>query len=416
MRKNILYLTLLVCCISFVKAQVREVNPPDHIKTITFKGNTPESQLPVIRLGEPLVLEFDVLNANEEDFYYVLQHCNYDWTPSILAKTEYLTGMDNQRIIEYENSFNTYEVFSHYRLTIPNNMTRGFLKSGNYMVFVYDDYGDLMFSRKFMIQEDIANVGVVIRRTRDMATINQKQTVNFVVNSGRISFNNPMETIKTLVVQNNNLNTAISSLKPQYILGNQLTYRYDEESAFWGGNEYLYFENRDVRAANVGVQFIDLKEIYHSYLFTNVPRRDLEYTYNPDINGNFTVTVSDGRDTATEADYTMVHFSLKAPLLPSGQSVYVYGNYNNYALEDLNKMSFNYETGNYECEMKLKQGFYNYKYVVTDNKGALNEGAISGDFWQTENNYKVLVYYRDLGARYDRLIGVGEAASINITN
>ena len=121
-----------------------------------------------------------------------------------------------------------------------------------------------------MVYEDIASVGAVVKRTRDMSTIQEKQTVNFVINSGRINFNNPLETVKTLVIQNNNLYTAIANLKPQYVLGNQLTYKYNEESAFWGGNEYLYFENRDVRAANVGIQFIDLEDIYQSYLFTSI--------------------------------------------------------------------------------------------------------------------------------------------------
>ena len=73
-------------------------------------------------------------------------------------------------------------------------------------------------------------------------------------------------------------------------------------------------------------------------------------------------------------------------------------------------------SGNYECIIKLKQGFYNYKFVTVDNDGFVDEGAISGNFWQTENNYKVLVYYRNLGGRYDRLIGFGEANSERITN
>ena len=60
---------------------------------------------------------------------------------------------------------------------------------------------------------------------------------------------------------------------------------------------------------------------------------------------------------------------------------------------------------------------YNYKFVSVDKQtNELDEGFISGNFWQTENNYKVLVYYRDLGARYDRLIGYGEASSVNISN
>ena len=64
----------------------------------------------------------------------------------------------------------------------------------------------------------------------------------------------------------------------------------------------------------------------------------------------------------------------------------------------------------------MKQGFYNYKYVVVDKENTLQEGAISGNFDETENNYKVLVYYRDLGARYDKLIGLGEASSVQMTN
>ena len=240
--------------------------------------------------------------------------------------------------------------------------------------------------------------------------------MDIVVYDNGINFNNPLETVKTLIIQNNNLNTAISDLKPQYTLGNQLIYKYVDESAFWGGNEYLYFENKDVRAANVGVQFIDLKEIYHNYLFTNVSRKDSRYTYNPDINGNFQINVIDRTDFATEADYTMIHFSLLHEELKD-LDVHIYGNFNAFAIEDLTKMEFNPESRRYESTLLLKQGFYNYKYVTVDKStGQLDEGAISGNFWQTENNYKVLVYYRNLGARYDRLIGFGEASSINISN
>jgi hypothetical protein len=396
--------------------QITETNPPEYIKTITFRGQTNESQLPILRLGDPVVLEFDALNGNEDDYYYVIEHFNFDWSRTQLAKSEYLRGFDNQRIREYQNSFNTYQIYSHYKLTIPNEQTRGLLKSGNYLISIYDDDNTLIFSRKFMIYEDLVNVGVSIKRSRDVKFINEKQCVDIVISTNSINFNNPLETIKTLVVQNNNLNTAISDLKPQYVLGNQLIYKYTTESSFWAGNEYLFFENKDVRAANVGVQFIDLLDIYHNYLFTNVERASRPYTYNPDINGNFLVTALDADDVSIEADYTMIHFSLLYPELTDGSNIYVYGNFNNYALNEANKMVFDPQRGHYEAVFKLKQGFYNYKYVVVDANGNLDEGAISGNFYQTENNYKVLVYYRDLGARYDRLIGLGEASSINISN
>jgi len=59
-----------------------EMPPPDYIKTIVFKGNTQESQIPIIKLGDYLSLEFDALNGDEADFYYKIEHFNFDWTPS----------------------------------------------------------------------------------------------------------------------------------------------------------------------------------------------------------------------------------------------------------------------------------------------------------------------------------------------
>ena len=94
MFKQIAYLFLFLFGTT-VFSQVEEVQAPNYIKTITFKGNTPESQLPVLSLGDFVVLEFDALNGNEEDYYYRIEHYNYDWTPSVLAKAEFLNGFEN---------------------------------------------------------------------------------------------------------------------------------------------------------------------------------------------------------------------------------------------------------------------------------------------------------------------------------
>lgn len=410
---SLLYLLFLA---SRAFSQVAEIHPPDYIKTITFKGNTAESQLPVLRLGEHLVLEFDALNGYEDDYYYKIQHYNYDWTPSVLVKTEYMDGFDNQRIRDYENSFNTYQIYSHYKLTIPNAQTKRLKISGNYMIQIFNNNDELIFSRKFMIYEDTATVGVTLKRSRDLRFIEAKQRVEIVITSKSAQLNNPKDNVNVIIVQNNNLNTAISKLKPQFTLGNQLIYRYDNETSFWGGNEYLYFENKDVRAANTGIQYVDLKELYHNYLFTNFSRAQRPYTYNPDINGNYLITHIDAANTSIEADYVWVHFSLKPDAWFKNKDIYIYGNYNNYALEESNKMTYDAQDNVYKNTMLLKQGFYNYKYIAVNKDGTLDEGAISGNFYQTENNYKVLVYYRDLGARYDKIIGLGEGSSINISN
>ena len=398
----------------FLTGQVQEVDPPTDVKTISLGVVDNASGLAIINLNDRLVLEFDVLNNLEEDFYYVIEHFDSDWNPSQLMKTEYLAGMDNLRIVDYVNSFNTYQIYSHYRLQIPNQQTR-LRVSGNYIIKIFDDYDDLVFSRKFMVVEPMANVGVQIRRSRDVALINETQSVDFKVTPTTSNFNNPLETIKTTVLQNNNLKTAIHGLKPQYIMGNELVYRYTNASLFWGGNEYLFFENKDIRATNLGIQYIDLQDLYHSYLYTNIERSRKKYTFNPDINGGFKVTVLDRDDPRIEADYTYVHFSLSAKEFLNA-TVYVYGGFNNFSTTKENEMVFNPNKGVYEATLLMKQGFYNYKYVVIDKENTLQEGAISGNFDETENNYKVLVYYRDLGARYDKLIGLGEANSVQMTN
>jgi hypothetical protein len=416
MTSKYLVLTIALFLMQFSFSQVaEEVDPPYYIKTITFKGNTNQSELPILRLGEPLQLEFDVLNGDEADFYYVIEHYNYDWTPSRLVKSRYLQGFDDQRIVNYENSFNTYQLYSHYRLQIPNNQT-SLLVSGNYLMKIFDEDGELMFSRKFMVYEETAAVGVAVKRSRDVRFIHQKQSVDINIGSLNMNFVNPKQNVNLTIIQNNNLKTAITGLKPQYTLGNQLLYKYDTESSFWGGNEYLFFENKNARGANIGVQFFDLKDVYHNYLFTDIIRATRPYTYNPDINGNFLITALDTDNVDIEADYTVLHFSLQHPEMLSYNNIHVYGNFNNYAITNDTKMTFNTDSGFYETRLLLKQGFYNYKYVVVDKNNNVDEGAISGNFDQTENNYKVLVYYRDLGGLYDKLIGVGEASSTLITN
>ena len=69
MQQKIKQLILLLIFPLFGFSQVEEIIPPDYIKTIYFNGGTAESQLPIIKLGESLQLEFDALNGNEDDYH-----------------------------------------------------------------------------------------------------------------------------------------------------------------------------------------------------------------------------------------------------------------------------------------------------------------------------------------------------------
>jgi hypothetical protein len=417
MLKNVITILLITCFSNSLIAQYAEHIEPDFIKTIQFAGDTKQSQLPIISLSEALFLSFDDLNGNEADYYYQITHHDFNWALSDLTKGEYMSGFDDVRIYNYENSFNTFQSYSHYTLKIPNRDTRKLKKSGNYMISIFDDNGEIVFSRRFMIVENIVSVPTYIKRARDLKSIETKQVVQFTIDSPNLLITNPDETIKTLILQNSNLNNSITNLKPQYTIGSQLIYRYDKEASFYGGNEFLYFDNKDIRAGTSTIRRIDLTDIYNHFLYTNGARFNRPYTYNPDINGNYQIRVLNANtNMAIEADYARVHFALQYFEDIANKEIHVYGNFNNWTIDESTYMEYDSFSDTYINSQLFKQGFYNYKFVLVNRDGTIDEGAISGNFWQTENEYTVLVYFRDLGARYDRIIGMGKANSITINN
>ena len=417
MLKNVITILLITCFSNSLIAQYAEHIEPDFIKTIQFAGDTKQSQLPIISLSEALFLSFDDLNGNEADYYYQITHHDFNWALSDLTKGEYMSGFDDVRIYNYENSFNTFQSYSHYTLKIPNRDTRKLKKSGNYMISIFDDNGEIVFSRRFMIVENIVSVPTYIKRARDLKSIETKQVVQFTIDSPNLLITNPDETIKTLILQNSNLNNSITNLKPQYTIGSQLIYRYDKEASFYGGNEFLYFDNKDIRAGTSTIRRIDLTDIYNHFLYTNGARFNRPYTYNPDINGNYQIRVLNANtNMAIEADYARVHFALQYFEDIANKEIHVYGNFNNWTIDESTYMEYDSFSDTYINSQLFKQGFYNYKFVLVNRDGTVDEGAISGNFWQTENEYTVLVYFRDLGARYDRIIGMGKANSITINN
>lgn len=396
-------------------AQVQnEVGPPPNIKTVIFKGPT-DDQFPIVPLNETISLEFDDLSASEQDYYYKIVHCNYDWTPSQLLKSQYLDGVDNQRITDYENSYTTLQPYSNYRLTIPNNYVS--LKvTGNYMLEIYNSRNELQFSRRFVLYKDAVKVAATVKRSRDFNFLNEKQVLQFSIASAGFPWVNPKQEVKVALIQNYHWDSALYNIKPQYTIGNELIYKYDKETSFFGGNEYLNFDTSDLRAPTSAISKITYEDLYNHFLFADQMRADRPYTYFPDINGDFVVRTLQGDEASREAEYSLVHFKLPYNELFGLKKVYIYGKFNNYQLEDENQMTYNSDSGFMEGTLLLKQGFYNYKYVVVDDKGHISPNAVGGNFHFTENQYIILVYYRNFGDLYDSVIGLGSANSRDITN
>jgi len=395
-----------------------EVAPPYNIKTVTFVQNG-SNVVPIFELGSVFELQFDDLFGNEANYYFEVTHCDYNWKPTDIPKTDYIRGFDNQRITDYSNSFNTLQVYSHYRLAFPNQFTNQLRISGNYMLKILNEDREVVFSRKFILYEEHSTVAAQVKRSRTVSNIDYKQNLDFSIVSNDIVFQTPLQNVKVLLLQNGDFSTSIKNIVPQYTLGNQLVYKYDKETQFWAGNEFLYFENKDIRAANNNVGKVGSNnDIYNSYLYTNQARGNQIYTLYQDVNGNFVVKNINGSNNEIEADYAWVYFTLSAPAFrSSSKDIYITGMFNNYSLTPEYKMDYNTDKGVFEKAVMIKQGFTNFEYKIADKKGVVDyENAVDGNFYQTENEYIILVYYKQSSDRYERVIGKGNANSINIVN
>lgn len=339
-----------------------------------------------------------------------------NWEVSNLSESEFINGYAKDRIRDYENSFNTLQPYTNYKLILPNVNTRIKI-SGNYMLSVLNEDSEIVFKRKFVVYEPKVTVGVSIYKSRDISTINAKQSVEFIINYPTYRINNPGKEIFPIILQNNNWQTAITGLKPQFYRGTQLLYKYNKETSFWGGNEFLHFDSKTIRSSTLNIATVELEtELYHTYLYTTEERKGLPYTLYPDVNGNFIIRTLDGENSNTDADYSWVHFSLKTLENHEGKDIYIHGNFNNWQLNNSNKLHYNIDTGLYEAALLFKQGFYNYQYTTKSSNGFISNHEIDGSYYQTENDYTILVYYKKFGSRYTKVIGVGVGNSEKINN
>jgi hypothetical protein len=391
------------------------INDPSYIKTVIFSPSNVNSYAPIVQLNDIITLSFDDLEADEKNYYYKIEHCDFNWNPTNISQFEFVDGYAEYRINNFENSFNTLQPYTHYTVSIPNENTKLKL-SGNYRITILNDNNEMVFYRNFVVFEPLVTVGVAIYKSRDISTIQTKQSVEFTINNPNFRINNPNTEIMPVVLQNNNWQTAVVGLKPQFYRGSQLLYKYNKETSFWAGNEFLYFDSKSIRSSSLTISKVELgANLYHTYLYTNEPRINKPYTLFPDINGNFIIRTLEGENANTDADYSWVYFSLESEKFEN-KEIYINGAFNNWALNEFNKMVYNPLNKLYEAKILMKQGFYNYQFITKDEQGNLSNYEIDGSYFQTENTYTVLVYYNKFGSRYTQVIGVGYGSSERINN
>ncbi|MBQ1588856.1 MAG: DUF5103 domain-containing protein [Prevotella sp.] len=407
-----LLLTLFLVLQSlFVSAQRHEIFHPN-ITSLQVKAGYDWLSLPIINLHDdkPINFDFDDLTHEYHRYMYKVEHCEADWTTSEeIFVSDFVNGFnDRLPIDDVEESLNTTVLYTHYHFQVPNDQCK-LIMSGNYRVTVYDENDDdePMFSACFMVVNPLMNISMSVSGNTEIDIYKSHQQITMGLGYGSLSVTHRDRQIKTVVMQNGRWDNAKINVKPQYEETKGLKWENNRNLIFDGGNEYRKFETLDVTHTTMGLESVSWDgNNYHAYVWTDEPRRN--YVYDEDANGAFLIRNSDNYEIDRICDYVHVHFKLKVPQYYG--DVYLNGQWTNDQFLPQYKMEYDAKEMAYNIIIPLKQGYYSYQYLLMKEDGTLIPVPSEGNFYQTENKYQALVYYREIGGRTDQLVGYSEVS------
>lgn len=384
------------------------------IQTVLFMpvkdGNTNPMDYPVVYIQryEGLQLEFDEIGDQYHNYNFKLIHCNHDWNPSILNDFEFLEQYNEFTVDNYEISLNTRTPYVHYNLQIPKVKV-----SGNYIVKVYrnGNQDDVIITRQFVVYDSKIGIKLDPKFALDPAKRFSHQQIDFTVYYGDYQIFNPREMIKLVLRQNGRWDNAYYDLQPMFLREEDRTLDYhffNNENVFPGINEYRSFDMRSIRFRGQNLESVTFtNQKAEARVMTDQSRNQKNLSQWIDANGRFVIENFETRRGATEADYVETHFQLNTPGPIDGE-IYLFGLMTDWEIKPEFRMAPDENRTNFKAMVKLKQGFYNYSYVIVKPGQKPDETSLEGSYNLTENRYDVIVYFRPVGARYDHVLGYAE--------
>jgi len=408
-----LYALFLLFYLTAAAQREPDVIYMDNIKTVKlFQQNNQES-IPIIKLysDDRVELHFDDMDGYVKNYYYTFQLCNADWSEADLSPFDYLKGYQNQQIFQYRPSSVTLSKYIHYQVLLPESTCIP-VKSGNYLfkVFLDGDTSKLAFTKRFFVLGNKASVGGNVLQPYNNQLYNTHQKVQFSVNASALNPMNPQQQISVVVLQNYRWDNAIRNIQPVFVRNNILEYNGEEDCLFPGGKEYRWADLRSFRYQSERVAKIDhTTQPSEVYLMPDGVRARQGYFYIKDYNGWEDISLTESLNPWWQSDYANVHFTFvpenHQPI--EGKEVCILGEITGNHLTNDAFMQFNADKGVYEKTLLLKQGYYNYTYATKDKASSSTIADVAltdGNYWETENDYCIFVYYRSLSGRYDELV------------
>lgn len=401
-----------------LQAQLTDSVYRANIRSVRFHIYGDQEGLPVYNLNssDRLELHFDDMDANYKNYYYTFQLCDYNWQPvTILNPFDYIKGFTQMRITNYRYSSIAFTKYTHYQAILPetNSMPS---KSGNFIVKVYLD-GDstkLVFTRRMLVLDQKVSIGARVSQPFTPQLFNTHQKIIFSTDIKSLNAFTASQQVKAVILQNNKWTDAIRDIPPTFIRGTLLEYNTENNCIFPGGKEWRWLDLRSFRLLSDRVDSGEYKKATAKiYVKPDADRSGQKYTYYRDVNGMYLPITYETINPYTQGEYADVYFTF---LTPDGKplankNIYLFGQLTDYKLNESTKMIFNEEKGYYEGHAFLKQGYYSYEYFVTDNKGSYLPNLLEGNYYETENTYTVLLYYKGFSDRTDQLIGISKIDS-----
>lgn len=368
--------------------------------------NNPNQEMepPIVALRnvESLLLQFDLFLEDYIDLQAKIIHCNADWTKSLLNDIEFMYDYNSFDLRDFDYSLNTKKLYVNYWFNLPRVK-----KTGNYIIQVYP-YGDedhVLFTRRFVVFNNLVSIQPTSRISTGVLQRDFNQQIDFDLAHGRLDVSNPRTEFKIVIRQNQRWDTALDKLKPTAVRRDKslLEYRhFNLENNFSGGNE---FRSADLRSYTFRGAFVEKvnpdADPVQAVVNPGKSRKHQAYSMLQDRNGGFFIASTETLGDYLSCDYIQTRFELKSRQL--ADPVYVFGAFNDYTKDKNSLMKYDKNTASYTCDILLKQGMYDYMYWVDTQDGDPYE--IEGSFYQTENNYDIIVYHRSFSDLTDKVVG-----------
>ena len=383
-----------------------------NIHTIQLKVNDKAEAFPVLKLNSDDILHvsFDDLTHEYKRYTYKIEHCDAEGNVSDgLFESEYVRSAADEVVIDdYEQSENTTVLYTHYTFSLPNTQMRPLL-SGNYRITVSteNDEGNIapVLRTYFGVVDTKVGIYPTCSTNTEVDWNGSHQQLSLRVDASNLTLRDAENEVKVVVMQNRRLDNAV--MFPQFTAqnGSNLLWEHTRDLIFEAGNEYRKMEIISTRYPGMhgeGVRWIE--PYYHYTIMADTQRKN--YLYDEDRNGLYLTRYEGGGDANVQADYVLAHFSLSS-LPMNNAKVYISGQWTGGTLNEQYAMHYDDASESYVADVLLKCGYYNYLYLtaLSNNVKRGTTAPVEGDFYQTENEYDILVYYYPAGGRYWQLVG-----------